>query len=73
VRSTALRYLNAFGFGTIAGMPAFSTRLGAPFVLLGGAPCPQRAMTGTRGAAASALGTYGLLDRTLPAGRAGAR
>jgi hypothetical protein len=72
VTSTALLYLIAFGFGTIAGMVAFSTLLGAPFALLGGAPRLQRAMTLTTGAASFALGTYWLLDCTLRAARAGA-
>jgi hypothetical protein len=71
--STALLYLNAFGFGTIAGVPAFCTLLGAPLVLLGGAPCLQRAMTLTSGAAPLALGTCWPLDCTRPAGRVGAR
>lgn len=70
--TAALLYLGAFGVGTIAGMVACSTLVGAPFALLGGAPRLQRAMTAITGAASLALGIYLLLDHTLRATSTGA-
>jgi hypothetical protein len=67
-----LLYLVSFGLGTIAGMVACSTLLGAPFAMASSGPRLQRALTAATGVASLALGAFLLFGRSLLATSGGA-
>jgi len=67
--AAALWYLGAFGIGTIVGMVACSTLLGAPVAVFGAAPSVRRVMTAVTGVASVALGAYLLIELALASGR----
>jgi len=65
--AAGLLYLASFGVGTLVGMVACSTLLGAPFAMASGGPRLQRALVATTGAASLALGAFLLFERSLQA------
>jgi len=67
-----LLYLASFCVGTLAGMVACSTLLGAPFAMASSGPRLQRALTATTGVASLALGALLLFERSLQATSGGA-